>query len=423
MLRNVSLNELERNLMQDKIRQGDHSDSGTSSRIIKKIQLEIYEDHEASFYLALSLLKASQKIDKEQVKLLLDSIHYSDQDTDRVTKVQEELKTAWGYLHRAGKHSEDYSKVSGETFEGFSLSEFGQSIGNVLQHFSIFKEVALHGENILAKTQMSLLSRLLQALKEPVRETSKTEMSYKYKSGTLQKGKIEQASDGIFKVTQPSGSDGIETEFYLQQDGLIKKVLSFSDFRRPDFEALYIKTKDSVLKIRQDESFLYYSNLSGVVVRGDTIDLSNATEANIEQRPRPPLSMLEEPTISGNEVEIGMPSIDMESSISIQHEISLTNDKPVGIIKELESIYHIPDNVRKDLYLRQKAVTAIFGEVNKFFPDMTSYAKSIVTGYLCIPLDIVDAEEVHEQSERTQTYHEYLGKTVRNTLKSKPFAS
>ncbi|MBI3481810.1 MAG: hypothetical protein HY015_02340 [Bacteroidetes bacterium] len=112
-----------------------------------------------------------------------------------------------------------------------------------------------------------------------------------------------------------------------------------------------------------------------------------------------------------------------ERSVSIEKEISLTNDKPLGIMKELENIYIVPENGRKDLYLRQKAMTAFYDIVNQFFPNLTSYTKSIVTGYLCIPLGIVDTEDVHNESERTQTYHEYLGKTVRNTLKSKPFNS
>jgi hypothetical protein len=91
-------------------------------RKVKKITLEVYEDPETPFYLALFRAKTSDAPTPEDIKTLLDSVHYPKEWlSTKEEDIKQDLLLSWGYIHKAGRFSDDYLKISKNDFDWFDL--------------------------------------------------------------------------------------------------------------------------------------------------------------------------------------------------------------------------------------------------------------------------------------------------------------
>ena len=387
------------------------------NRKAKKIQLEIYEDLEAAFYLALSRLKANGIADPSDIKVLLDSIHYHDEDRleDRERKIVDNLRLSWEFIHRAGKHSPDYFKVSGESFDAFLKTEFCESLKHLYYQLLNLKEVCEKGDVPEIKTELSAISLLIQVL------SSSLEKGIEIIPPASGKAILEQTSQGIFKINR---TDGLreDLEIYSEVDGELRKIYSLEDLNDPSIKIAYILTDVNALKMSVKGNTLTYTLFSGVTAKDSYLDFSSSKEQSSFTIPADQLASIK-PLDTPNQFEI---ETNFKNPIEVEtiKRVEISPDsQPGGIDEMVQKLYQIPEGVKKESYLRFQVIHAIFEQVSISFPDLTQFVKSIVTGYLCIPFRILDSEDTHIQSERTQTYHEYVGKTVRNTLNSKPFPS
>ena len=148
-------------------------------------------------------------------------------------------------------------------------------------------------------------------------------------------------------------------------------------------------------------------------------DMSNCQVRNEYLLPKEKGTHSMEPSAFPDQFELSGPVVDVGRIQIVKDIKAMIPDQPIH--DSLQSVYRIPEGVKRDAYVRYRIITSVFNEVSRFFPDISKFARSIVTGYLCIPFGVIDSEGRHDETERTQSHHEYVGKTVRNVLNSKSF--
>jgi hypothetical protein len=402
-----------------------NSKQSDKERKTKKITLEVYEDSEATFYLALFRAKGSDTPKPEDLKLLLDSIHYPEEWLNaKEERIRADLALAWEYVHKAGKFSSDYRKISTGSFAEFIDTDFGKSLLSLYHVFTNLKDLATNKDSLTVKTELSLLSLIVNALLniDDSNTNSKTASKTIYlETDKQERLTLEQAGDGLFKISTNGNdvNDSIEFQLYSKRGNefqLLKQIEDVED----SIEGLYLRINDDLIKFDQDKNSFRYTVLSGVAFEDDGVNMTNCKEKAVYVLPKEKLNHAIEPSLYTNQFHLETPSVEVER-VEISEQLSQPMPGKVDIPESLQEFYNIPDGVKKESYVRYHVITSLFNDVSRFFPDISQYVRSIVTGYLCVPLGIIDAEEKHNHTERTQSYHEHVGKTVRNVLASKPY--
>lgn len=186
-------------------------------RKTKKITLEIYEDSEATFYLALFRARGSGTPKPEDLKHLLDSIHYPEEWlSGKEERIKTDLALSWEYLHKAGRFSNDYLKISTDSFSEFIETDFGKSLLTMHYVFGNLKDLAVNKDNVTVKTELSLLSLVVNAFLNIGEASSNREITRKtifLKTGKQERLSLEQTSDGIFKISADGNGSNDSIEF------------------------------------------------------------------------------------------------------------------------------------------------------------------------------------------------------------------
>jgi|GEM_PF-6461370 len=401
----------------------DHSKEHPG-RKAKKIQIDVWEDAEASFYLALARLKSSTDPNPDDVRTLIRSVAYDMTKHRDIRETQEHisemLSFCWRCLFTAGKEIDSqYLEVSMATFEEFCESEFGRALGNVFHHLEHFKNIADKGETMEAKTELSLLSVLKESLTNPGISVSQEVNSYLTPIfNTFKNAIIAQNADGTLRVDVVSGRSA-EFEIFIQDGSKLTKVTNVLDI--PPAEKVFYKVDDAIIEaITAGEGNLLFNIFPGAIIANGRLDLSAAQEKIQLQVPIGHASFSAKPESLGN-FEVTVPTFqDVEQINEVTQSIEMLPNVLSGIDRDLQQFYSIPGNVKKNSHLRKKIASELYDTVHNHFPAFSAHVKSTITGYLAIPHGILDTEARHEESPRTGSYHQYLGKTIRNILKSKP---
>lgn len=389
-------------------------------RKTKKITIEIYEDSEVAFYLALPRLKLLQSPTQEDIKSLLDAIHFpADWLSSKLESVFEYLAISWQYIYEARRYSNDYLKFSGVNFDVFADTTFGTSLRGLYHTLVNLKDIAANGDSIAVKAELSALSLFENGILTIGTNSHGRETIY-LKADQSNKIKLEQAPDGFRRIFTKGSDTGhpIDFHWYLKRDNKIQGMASLTELEDAAVEDVYLKVNDDVINFSDEGDLLRHVVLSGASFEGDHVDVSNCREEFSFVLPKEKLTIDIESTDIPGQFNLEMPSFDLDR---IEVSQPTTNFSPSEIPPSLQEQYNIPEGVKKEFYIRYRIITALFAEVTKHFPEMSQYIRSIVTGYLCVPFGVIDKEETHNESDRTQSYHEHVGKTVRNVLKSKPY--
>lgn len=396
------------------------NDTTLTSRRIKKIQLEVWEDSEASFYLALASLKQREEIDMKDVKSLLDSINYPKaRQKTRLLELQEKLRMSWQYIIQADKNSRGhYSLVSKESFSLFMHSEFGQALLEVFYYCNNLQAVVYNHDDTQLKTDLSLFSLFIESLKNPV--LSKPEQQVREKlvlhleESNSHGQTMEQIKDGIIRMTDEN-QNVFDLEFYIQVGDKLQKVLSFNELQDiSDSPVYYVNALNGnfVITIEKVDGYLCSKYQIGASIKNSLLDLSNLKDTIVRKEAIASMPLFDP------EVEAPYRQVDYITRTALQ--VDASTNIPISMNKELAEQYQLPEKVKKDVYVRHQIVTRIYNEVHQWFPDLSEHVKNTVTGYLSIPFNLFDSEAEHENSPRTGNYQAYVRKTIQNIRISKP---
>jgi hypothetical protein len=374
------------------------------ARISKKIEIEIWEDSEATFFLSLAtLIKTEGEPNMAEVKKLLDTI-YPFQWNDVTFAVVDQLRLSWEYVHNANKYGNgDYLKVSLKSFDEFMLSKFAHSLTTTFTMLNHFKSVSESGKNAGFKTFLSLASDFLNAQENS--SLHKQQQSINTSTNIT----LENTDNGIFNI------NGIDLQLYAEENNHLRKIETIESLNDVTTNSVVYVVDNKIFQLKTNWRGVEFNVLNGARIINGMLDLSYVE--NIVPFYFP--SIIPETKIEGRKISCDLPLNQLHGVIEYQLNTPDLH-APISINKELENEFTIPENVKKASYVRHKIATEIYHTVNKCFPELSIHAKCAVTGYLSIPFDIMDTEAKHEDSPRTGTYHAYVIKTVKNILNSKP---
>lgn len=387
----------------------------------KKIILEILNDSEIDFFLALYRLKANKSYNPSDVKILIDAIAFNENwMEEKEQEIITNLNISWKYIHSSAKSSADYRKVSHENFDDFMKAEFGQAIKGLHYYFHNLKGIAENGETAEFKTEISLLQVILNGFTQFGQGDTNKLTRYNLRAGSETETLVIESTQAGFKVTDKKSESVAELEPYYEQSGKLKKITSLNETEKivAENQGIYFKTGANFIKVIQDEKSIHYTFFHDVPILDDDFDLSSCKKENLSlSNAQLKIEAIE----SCGEIDVKAPIPEIEN---IQVNITATTDISANVksIESFGALHRIPEGVKSQSFLRHRIVTMTFEQVTKAFPELSNHVRNIVTGYLCIPFGVLDTEEEHNESKRSQTYHEYVGKTIKNTLNSKPIS-
>lgn len=392
------------------------------ARKTRKIQLEVWEDAEATFYLMLAKIINTPAPDPVAVKSFLDCICYCEGVLagDRGEDLTGWLKEPWKYIHDAAKHNRGlYIHVCLDTFEDFIRSEFARSVLDAYIMLNDLRTAAVDSENVLLKTKLSLHSLIINAFREPLQKSAELKINMpKPLEAQLTEMECQPRTDGGWLVR--ANGEEHEMEVYGMSDGKLQKVLFFDGEQEWTYTEVYVRMDGDICKIEIDRDLnaMTFHLLPGATIQSGELDLSHAKEPITLPLTGEFLSQLQMGREENGTITFGFPHVEVKNHTETDYDFAPF--ERIEIDKELADKFRVPDNVKKESYLRQRIVTGIFEVVNQYFPDLSAHVKCTITGYLCIPFHIFDTEQQHEDSPRVCSYHAYVRKTVMNIINSKP---
>ena len=429
----------------------------------QKIQLDIYKDKLTDFYLALYECKMKDKPSEEILKKLFDAICFDKESILKflkLTEVQQEkindkLLAVHQYLFKSKKDSEDYFKVSKESFETFQASDFGKELSQLMKMLELGKQWMGKEETAEAKTIVAVLSWFASALMLGLEKSLTNSMNSVLNTAIAideahrQNFKISPTENGNLLIQLEETKESIEMELFVEKDGEISKVNTAAEDEDDGTEENIISV---FLKVEEDQYLQIKPNTDGscetihyenVIENNNKLDLSEAT---IVLRFSAPKGHSEEITEQADgslllqHKQIKEENPDKQSTLQIESTDTITlntnspeeeNSKTEKTSSSVFSTFdefitgflRLPENTPDHIALRDKIIISICELVKKYFPnpDIISYHSTcVVTGYVAAQMGWLETEVKHKLSKRKQTYRKYLTDTIGYTLKKYP---
>ena len=85
-------------------------------------------------------------------------------------------------------------------------------------------------------------------------------------------------------------------------------------------------------------------------------------------------------------------------------------------VKSYENYIKLPEKKYEENEYRDTIVKALFNIFKTEYADVSTHVISIVVGYICAELGLLNSEEEHFNSSYKHSYNHYLNKTVKNIL-------
>lgn len=400
--------------------------TNSKTRETKKVTIDVWADSEASFYLALHKLKTSLNLNPGDIQMLVDSICYRTNSEDENRKIFDNisccLSFSWTYIYKASKDFDlGYHKVSLDSFSEFGQSEFGLALRNQYYHFRNLLIVAKNGENLMTNTHLSIMSILKASDTNPNIVVSKKVIGSYFRPifNSLKKVKMREGNNKVLSLVYDN--QNLDVEMYVATKDKLKKIGIVEVLEIQTDKKIYFKSEDKIIEVTFKDGSMCFTPLIGAVIEDEQLDVSVAKE---ETSFVIPFYSINEPKFTESKaVEVEIPNIEeAEEVVEVKHDIEIRNNDPIEINKVLEKFYHIPRNAKNQAYSRNQIVTTLYQEIQRFYPEISHHIKTAIIGYLSIPFGLVDTEEKHNISKRAGNHHAYVGKTIRNLLKSKPFS-
>lgn len=422
----------------------------------KTIYLEIEQDKVAEFYFSLLCYKMSDKTDTEALKTMADAIHL-DKDSVMNTfeefglqeqKINDKLLSIHNYLFQSRKKSNDYFLVSKENFENFKKSAFALDLVHFFSPMEISKKWIGRGECAEVKTGIAAYSSVIyyfhNFFAEDLNKGLKKELNTEFSLKDILNQPIKVIANKKGNLCYTIGENGeVEYEVFIEKNGqILKRLVTSNDIEKKiDLEkinSVFLKVESKAIQMKQKENNVEMTYYENVFAKNKKLDLSKCEIVNTVSVPKDQLEDNLTMTEDGNFI---FQSEDAKSKNLINSISSLIDNKDneqIGTqenkgfkidtaafaaiynpLEELISVFlKLPLNKREDTEARNRIILIVYDLLKKHYPDITIHTSATITGYICSNIELLDTEVQHDNSNRKQSYREYLRNSVNNILAS-----
>lgn len=412
----------------------------------KKIQLEIYKDKLTQFYLALFECKAKENPSPETLRKLSDAIHFDKESVLRFLelsdvqqqKITNKLFAIHKYLLKSKKDSEDYFKVSKDSFEKFQASEFGKDLFEQMKMMELARQWSGKEESAEIKTAVAAMSlfasSLMEGLTKAIGNTLNKTLNTAVALDEAQRMsyKISSSKNGNILMEVEGENEPLEMELFVEREGQIRKIdaRDEQDIKLENINSIFLKAENQFIQIKTNADTQEIIHHENVKIKNKKLDLS---EAKITERftiPKEHLDMEITEEADGSASVKPRPAVKegSENQQSIQaettEEITLNPNAEnfsssvfTSFDEFVMQFLKIPKNTPEHISIRDKIIISIYELLKKHFPKISRHSRCTVTGYICAQMGWLETEDQHITSKRRQTFRKYLTDTIGNTLK------
>lgn len=381
------------------------------NRELKSVNLEVWSDCYASFFMALSKLKNAKEPDLRDVKTLLDAIHWEAQfpiaENEDVRKL---IQNVWVKLKFAGSRNKTLNQICGDTFNEFIGSPLGISLSQTIEHCSDLKRISENKNDPEILTKMAALSFFMKIFSSP----SKISDSDKAIEVKLNKVAIDIdlkpdfLDDGRIKIASKLGEQTYG--FYTQDaDGKLNRATPGSSFDFLDqFSLFYIQVgSDEVCRFEQIDDEVFHETFTHArIENGQLIRGVDSQRINVSV----PVSNID---TSDDNPNLSIESINYKSSALIEFKV---DENPNFGMHEDVAL----DFASNPQSIKNKIIMILYKDVSEKIPEITKHTACVIVGYFLAAFGLLDSEKEHDlNNKRKGTYHSYLFSSVKNTLNSK----
>src|ERR1035437_980891 len=427
--------------------------------ITKKIQLDLYSDKADEFYLSLLKYKLSEKADLEILKKLADAICFDKEsviDSLELSDAQQKeihnrLLSIHTFLLGSKKYSSDYFTVSKENFEKFEASEFGKALYDIFFIMEITARWKGKEESAEVKGVAAMWTWMLAGLMQGISDSTG-----KFLSGALnvaiafndplplniklnKKGNLVAKSDG----------DTIELEIFAEKNGQIKRIPATDLENYSEENVVYMKHEDITMRIRHTGDNIELTRYDKV--KNQKLDLSKATavetislpkeqyggvtinddgSVNYPPKGNPPVSEItgetSKPIIYNHEELLKEQNKDKKEQNKHKdgkqkqnHKSDIQSSASIFAMldENITSFLKLPKNNPEKVQARDKIIVSIYELLKTHYPQLsTQHSYTTITGYIASRMQLLDSEELHDESKRKQPYRKYLRDMAYNIL-------
>lgn len=427
----------------------------------QKIQLEIYSDKLADFYMALFACKVQGNPDENTMRKVFDAIKFDkdsflkffEPDETQLQKINEKLLAIHQYLLKSKKDSEDYYTVSRENFEKFQLSDFGKELFEMMKMIELFKQWSGKEKTVEVKTAAAIMTTFVTLLMQGLNKAMSKSMNNVINAATaMQKSQHEKykisANEKGNLLMQFGEEESLEMELFIEKGGQFVKTdaLSENDIDFGKNNSFILKTEEQYLRFKPeaDDSYeiIHYENVS---VKKEKLDLSKATVKHKITAPKEQsgVEMIEEadgsiiyqrksiPHENTSESEIQLETTET-ITLNANHanvnsnrkeiaDENLTTENQSSVFTHfdefLTQFLKLPGNVPEHIETRDKVILGFYELLKKHYPAISRHSTCAITGFICAQTGWMETEDQHIDSHRKQTYRKYLTDTIGNTLR------
>jgi hypothetical protein len=405
----------------------------------KEIALKLRADKETDFYYKLYQSKVTKEIQAPELQEMMDCISFDEQkaiDFLRLPYSQRKvifrnLYKSWQYLYKVRNYHESYSKIACLDYKTFRKTSFGKEITSAYYVINKLQEYWESESPIEIKSALAYLSEKINLHLCSLNKALHHHLNILSFLPENIQSHLKDNKDGQI-VLMDSGEKEVPIKIYYQkQEGLIQ-ITTLNEWKELK-EQYYLCYQKAEELIWVKES----SNKSQVVVRQFSANIENG-EVKSGSDTRCFVFTIEKKKSYSAEWDSGTSGQSLEPDENIIHYFeleSIAEDTQKAVqtllprikkINLLDTLKELPVTGKdRHLYKRDLLINRLLDIVMYHFPfPVSDHVRHNVTGYLCITFGVVDSEDEHIDSNRkTATHHEYVGKTVRNSLYRKPYSN
>jgi hypothetical protein len=404
-------------------------------RPTRKLEIEVYEEQLQQFCLALLELKASDKISKDKVRVLLDAIHYDPQDTMKeLTLTDEErvrlmgwLRNIHAFLEKASKDQIGYKQVATNSWKEFERSEFAAEVHEVFGMFLFHRKMlGKNGSldvNVLAALLSSIVGKIVNGLRASL--SIGLGKAIQVKNYLQQPYTISIGDTG--KLSLATNDESMDIELFVEVNGSITKANEVPENIDPAaIRVVYIVSENNTA-IRQVkyEDHVEVTTLANVKLAADKLDLSGAVQVEVIHFPKEGMNFaqINENTFTYTpEAKEARPTADDLSRHSLIEDDQPEDQETITPISSalgdyLDEVLRFDGTKRGEVEYRDKVILAITAILRKHHPDLTNHVRDTITGFTCAQMRLLEREEQYASSNNKASYRKYLRDTVAHALR------
>ncbi len=415
----------------------------------------IKPDKIREFYERLFRYKQTEEEDISSLKEMIDAISFDEKklvrsllkNEDLKKRVDEKLFTIQNFLHKSGKFSDDYSLVAKSDLNSFKNSDFAKELCFLIWVNEIIIRKRGEEDSPEVKAELAAFNKQLitvgEAIGEKITEAFSEMFNHAITLGRVasqrQKVSINAKGNIVNELMNEGDFAQIESEVFMQNDGLLKRV-AISEFHvGPNLESvteyyLYNKETKNAIEIKIIDDCIKHVVYENVQKVDETLDFSQAVKgvsfSILEKDLLARTIHVDAKTIiwepkAENSLEVN--NVDVVELNAKENAVGGYLDNEGIEIKDADSLFDFLNNLTKlilknqnpkdHLIQRKVTIETIYELVRKHYSQISPTNISfVITGYICGQMGWVDKEDGHNNSDRNNSYRKYLTDTVSKSL-------